>query len=351
MTLEYQVVNDLSYDSIENMPIPNYKRQIFKVNNLIINKGNSKKQHVGGKAFLFSLNDWQYGHVMQECVGHYEFLKQYIPDLQIIFTYSGEAIDLDNLPQKVFIDLFNLYNGKKENIVLLKNAETSFESIYYFYNFFMFDLEKFLPTNKPIHSELDEDFNHQIECANLVRQKILPYLNQTKKEKIFITRKFSDQEYKKKMILQEKVQSGIASDSEFKEYEKYFKIAGEGITDYTIRTRLYNDAERIEKYFKDIKYKIIDNEGLGLFEQANIYHNATHIVSVDGTGCYNSIFADPDTKVTMINTNHNFYWFFDLLIKSVGVIDTKRIPERNYGKGEIYIIDIIKALDESYDRL
>lgn len=347
MSLMYQVVNDLTYSSIDYIDIEKYTRKIHKINDLVINPGENKKQHIHGNSFLFSLNDWQYGHVMQECIGHYEFLKKYIPDLQLVFTYSSDNAQLETLEPKIFKDILDLYGANFDSVILLKNAETSFDSIYYLYNFFMFDLEKFLPTNKPVHNEDDPDFHHQLELAQLVKNKFEPYLKDDNQHKIFISRKEADKGYKHKKELKEKIDLGIATQQEIKYYNRYVSVGGEQQTLDTINTRLFTDSEILEKFFIKLGYKVIDNENYNLFEQINNYYNATHVASIDGTGCYNAIFCKPGTIVAILNTNNRFYWFFNRLIKHVATKYVFRFPVRKINDvGYVPVDEIITKLTE-----
>lgn len=350
-------VFNTKWDSIEYIDVPGIKSKIYKVNNVLVNYDSKKDPVVvNGNVFIISLSNWQYFHIVQECLGQYEFLKKYIKDLKLIFTVERE----DDINKEVFLNdlsglfksLVNIYNPSMDEIVIISDQKIIFENVYYLYNFFIPCLRNVVPSNGPIHNTSHEDFSHQFDLSNCVIDKLKKYKNQTPNKKIFISRSKSDQIYIKWKEDYYRYKNNEMSKEEGDRFWDYVMRVGEEAFTQNFQNRIHSDNIKIDNFFIDMGYELVYNEDLTLEEQVYIYSSATHIASIDGTGCYNAIFAHPDTKVFMITTNRDFYWFFDSLIKNVATENVYIIPDRKqYGLGAVHIDEILSELEKNKNLL
>jgi hypothetical protein len=311
----------LTHGDISKIPIDGYESPIYHIKDVTFNGITENNVFIPGKSFIINADNWQYAHVIQECIGHYEFLRQYIPDLKIYFVYpttpSPNIFENQNeYGALVFRDLLLKYNIKKEDILVYSESLT-FENIYYVFNFFTFVIKDYIESSPSIHSHLDKDFKMQRETAKIVSELFVPEkIRLPKKSKIFISKRKADKFYEKFMEKKAQLRIDYPDDEEFLVQLK--KIQGHndfGTMEINYKIRRYSGQKEIEDFFEERGYEIVFAEDLGLFEQINKYYNASHIASINGTGCYNAIFSDRNTKVFMINTHPQFYWFFDYLLK------------------------------------
>jgi hypothetical protein len=229
------------------------------------------------------------------------------------------------------------------------NNRILFEATYYIFNFFIKSVKDQIPGGLPIHSHLHEDFGIQLEISRLVSNLFNKYkIKNINKNKIFISKTKSDLAYKGFMKKKEEL-SMMYSGEEF--LLKLKELQGDNeynSMEFNNKIRVYENQDKVENFFKSLGYDIVYNEDIGLFDQMNMYHNATHIASINGTGCYNSIFADSDTKMFMINTHNKFYWFFDYLVSDrLGQDNVFVLPKQDHNSNEeISIDDILNSLNK-----
>lgn len=346
-----------SWDNIEYIDVPNLKSKIYKVKNVTVNYDLEEDPIIiDGNVFIISLSNWQYFHLIQECLGQYEFLKQQVDNLRLIFSIDDDSgMDKStflNSLSGTFKSLVDIYSPKEEDVLLLYKNKYTFENIYYIYNFFIPCLRNVVPSNGPIHNTEHEDFSHQFELGKCVVKKLNNYISKTQDRKIFISRSKSDRMYISWKEKYYRYKNNEMTSDEAKSFWDYVTRVGEEAFVQNFNNRIHQNNIIIDDFFVSLGYELIYNEDLSLEQQVETYSSATHIASIDGTGCYNAIFAKPNTKVFMITTNRNFYWFFDELIKNVSTTNVYVVPERKkYGMGAVEIEEILSELEKIKDIL
>lgn len=308
----------VGYGEINKISVPGYTRQIFHVSDLVLNVNREIDQGtVEGNCFLYFINDWQYGHALQDVVGHYEFIKQYVPDLKLIILSqnarneeTGKLITrnsvIDNIIEK-YPDCIFLNDRDR---LLIKNA-------YYLFTIFMQQLAE-METNDPIFGTEDIDFEYQVWAARVVRDKFKTNNPVKPTRKLYISRSIADKTYEEPHL------------------------------DYFKKIRILENSKLLEDYVSSLGYEIVTNEGLNVEEQAALYQSASHIITINGTGAYNTIFCDPDTNVFLLNIHTEFHWFFDTLSKEVGARNVYLLPDINTSQRDkgypIIVEQLIKCL-------
>jgi hypothetical protein len=343
---------DVGYTSFNQIDIDGYKSKIFEIDSICFN---SKKEQtfIPGKCFLVTIDNWQYAHLIQECIGQYEFIKQYIPDLKIYFLFpadysQSEEIKSNNVTSLVIKDLMEKY-GIKDFDVLNYSTGITFEKTYYIFNFFIKYVKDYVPSGLPIHNHANEDFSLQLEISRLISKLFnKEKIKNVNKNKIFISKTKSDFAYKGFMKKKEELMNTYSGDEFLLKLKELQGDNKYNSMEFNNKIRVYDNQDKIENFFKSLGYDVVYNEDIGLFDQINMYHNATHIASINGTGCYNSIFSEKGTKVFMINTHNKFYWFFDHLISdSLGNENVFIFPDQDSRSNEeISIDDILSGLEK-----
>ena len=317
----------IQYEKVEKIDIPGYKRKMFHVSNLTVNtESESIGETINGNSFLYFMNDWQYGHVMQDVIGHYEFLRQFVPDLRLIIfsqnkrdSESGKLITPNSVVDNIIERYPDCIFANDKDKILIKN-------IYYLFVTFMdlirtYDLE----TNDIIHYESDEDFNYQIWAARFIAEKFKPKDPVKPTRKIYISRSIADKTYEV-------------------EYLSYYK-----------RIRVLENSKLLEDYLESIGYEIILNENLSLDEQAKLYQSASHVITINGTGAYNTIFCKPETNIIFLNIHTEFDWFFDRLTYEVTSNNVLQLPKIHksfdYDGHAIVVEQLIECLKTIEDKL
>lgn len=288
----------VEYGEIKKIDVEGYTRKIFHVSNLVLNselEGDART--VSGNSFLYFIKNWQYGHVLQDVIGHYEFLKQFIPDLQLLILSKnkGEYGDKDFFTKNAVID--NIIESYPECIFVNEDNKILIENIYCLFGLFMDPIRDVIETNEIIHGHEDPDFKYQFWAAEAIVKKFGPKEPVKPTRKIYISRSIADPMYEDKFLA-------------------YYK-----------KIRVLKNSKLLEDYLESLGYEIILNEKLNIEEQAKLYQSASHVVTINGTGAYNTIFCDPGTTIIFLDIHTEFWWFFDYLTEKLTSNVVKKLPK------------------------
>lgn len=309
-----------SFGAINKIDLDGYERKLFHVLNVTINSESLGDLHtIEGNAFMYNTFNWQYGHVMQDVIGQYEIIRKKIPDLKFAVIIDTDELGNPQFPNTVIESVVNHY---PDSIIIPPFQKTTFKNLYYIYNRFMNILDNIESNTET--SVVDSDFHSQIDAVRIVKAKFKPKKHKSPSRKLYISRKIADKIYETPGL-------------------EYYK-----------EMRTLKNEHILEEYMMSIGYEVVYNEGLSLEEQAELYESASHIVTINGTGAYNSIFCNLDTKIVLLNIHTRFHWFFDTLIKEVGIKDVTVVPEFTNKTGLNYPIlveQIIECLKSIEDKL
>jgi hypothetical protein len=307
------------YSNIATYKLDNIDRTGYIIKDFLINNNNNNINKIfEGNCFLIDLVDFQYFHLIYDQIGQYEFLKQHISNLQPIFILNNKkdyqnSIYFGNL---VIKDILNIYNVNESNIIYANENESYlFKNIFYFNNLFVKFLNQF-KTNEILYNKDGNDFiEYNLKIVEILKNKFIKYYTIKEPNKIFISRK---KENAKLKLLHEIIYSNKNLElNDLKLIESYG-----GNIDYCknlidMRYQLEEDQDIIENLFKSFGYKIVDPGELGFIDQINLYHNASHIAAIKGTGLANVIFSNKNVNVFMINTHINYRFWYEDIIKNV----------------------------------
>ncbi len=311
----------IGYGETRQIDVPGYTRKIFHVSDVILNiESEITQETIHGNSFLYFINDWQYGHVLQDVLAHYEFLRQSIPDLQLIILSQNEIDPKTGQVSTVSPVINNIFDKYPDCIFVNDRDKILIKNIYYFFSLFMGQVVNVLETNKPIFGTDDPDFHYQVWAANFIKEKFKPINPVKPTRKLYISRSIADKIYEKPSL------------------EHYKKI------------RVLENSQLLEDYLKSLDYEIVTNEGMNIEEQAAVYQSASHVITINGTGAYNTIFCDPGTKIFFLEIHTDFNWFFDYLTHSVSSNYVHMLPAiRTTNKPHKIVVEQLIACLQDYE--
>ena len=323
-------INKYFFDKKESYLDPNLNIELFKLFNFKTISNSGSLKHFNGQYFAIKYGV-HYGHLLIDYLGQYLYLKKIYPNLKLIF-FKYEKSDIYftcNKPSQDIVDFFNA------EIINLNDQNCSFDELIFFYredleitgipNLLKIDPNaKFILPIIPSKLFLDkfyfidessnEFINYATTMLKCVYEKFQNYLiNENTNNNIYITREV---EHKRNNL--------------FKDQE-WFKQTKERYTE---------DSEELKKEIENIGYKIINLNGMGFFEQINIFYNAKNIITQDGTGIINCIWAKPESKIFKIIVNNKYKYPWNTLINlsrniNINNINIQFFDNKNYIKSII----------------
>ena len=335
------------------------------------NARDARLLHIKGKTFL-SLFHYHYHHFVIDTVAQYEYIKKYVPDLNIEFMAresshvwnnsnsksnspddfkkylktkhffsTKDVIDLGVEQHKYFEDIFDMYNKDCNKIIYSEYSDQIFfEEIYFTVDDFEFFSIKALKEvglteneipwlsdewTRSSGSKLFEDWEKvlwELEGIRCASKKIKQYLKKNNKspKKIYISRQLANKRY-----LEEKAKLDFWA------------------VDKNIKTRVFEKEDIIEKFFVKNGYTAVTLEGMPFLDQMNLFYNATHVASLSGSGLINMIGCDSSAKIIEIRAILSFGYCYHDYGRALGL---------NYKLVELRDNDQIKyILEEELDKI
>jgi hypothetical protein len=323
-------------DSVEVIDAPDSMGKIFKISNAqVINNKKEEVIRIPGKTYIGETQLYLW-HFLYDDIAQYVYLKKHIPDLNLFLfapkelrcsTKSEFLEDIkhmnfhqrheeksENGPHKYFEDILPLFLTQ-EHLPNLFKGNYSFEEIYFVYDsryYFskLADLVKaglhwfnvpyafWLPfgtweERADIHRAVFNEFWWRdigmLEMKKIFLEQIKDYPTDTPK-KIFVSRRDAHKRHK------------ATSDPG-------------PISQRVVDERLNN---RIEEAFEANGYEMVHLEGMGYFDQLNLFRNATHVAGLSGTGLCQTLVCGPNTFLTQIFATKLYGFSYKFIPKSIG---------------------------------
>jgi hypothetical protein len=240
-----------------------------------------------------------YFHLLSDILAQYLFLKKYIKDLKIVI--------LDPKPENVLLEppfkhnenilyefLEKFPNDEVQTIKLEDYKTITIKHVYFYNHYYLYTLRGIRFKKRPL---LDPSKTLPL-LSNLLKNNI----KEDKDIKIFISRK---KENDRLRDLYEK--NNKRHPSEWSGLVDYVEDpSGKWLIKRLISSQ---DEEIIEKFFKDLGYLVLDPSGYSLKEQIDMFARASHVAGLQGAGLINSIFCNPGSTVTILESSN--MWGFD----------------------------------------
>jgi hypothetical protein len=176
---------------------------------------------------------------------------------------------------------------------------------------------------------------------NGVRPRFLLEENKNPQKKIFISRM---KENNNKRILSEIIQKIVYgySISEKDNYDEgLLGLAWSLVEDWDYRewvdrTMTKQEEEKLESFFRDAGYEIIDfSDYKTFYEQAKIVNSSKHIVGISGAGFVNACFANSNARVLILNTCDYYKFPHEKVVSSFG-LEVSVSPRRRVWQSKRY---------------
>lgn len=324
---------DLQWD-IEEYELPGTQLKYYSVSDFkITSHPGLETKKIYGNSYILELPGYQYFHYFQDKVGQYEMLRDYIPDLKLVLVGDFEHAYPPNsniIGSLVIEESLSVYNIPREDILFLDKTDVWFEKTFYSIRIFNRFLPNSLPGNRLLGPGDGQDYyTYNIETAKKVRELYLTALK-LKDSKIFVSRRKMNDMIRTMQSLIDKDLDGTATEEEKERLIHTIRIFGtEADAKMVISQRWISeeDEDKMENFFESLGYRIIDPFNMTFFEQVRTFNSATHVVSVRGSGLYNTIFCNENAKVFIIDTSSKYNFEYKTIV-NVGTEHVYEIPVR-----------------------
>jgi hypothetical protein len=306
-----------------------YNFDAIEITNLSVKNHSGALENFSGKFYLFA-SYAAYGHSLMDVYAQYKILKKKYSDLRVIF-YEDSSKGLHFNNNLVASDYMKILNYNKNNIIDISKDNLFFEKIILFFDMNNSFPEEFYSKNGLKRSPhyfpfcdcylgIDpcgesEYFKYNYMAIDTLRDDFSEFFSDSPNDKIFISRKKYNDEYKNEILKYSTKQ--IFSDEEAYWYRR-------------AKIRHFEYEDQVIDLFKEAGYKIIAPETYGLIDQIKIFSAAHQIVSVSGTGLFNTFWSASDTAIFEIRAVSDFKYHYKEFSEHVGrehhVIDVVGLP-------------------------
>lgn len=270
---------------------------------------------------------WGYFHLLFNILGEIEFIRHFYPNVKIkIIKY----IDPNNyfVNKLKNLGIFEAYNITDEDIIDISDCKTI-----YFKNVFSIFSEYNHTLRYIYHSAFDYDTenNKMLDWGNIIAKRFRSSFkvenNISPNRKIFISRlKDNDKLRQESEIIYKKV---LGYPLSITEISQIIKIKDSQLSEAADRPMAKIDEVLLEKLFSDAGYEIVDPGKLvTIYEQAELYASASHIVGLSGAGFVNCCFTHPQSKILILNSSNSYSFPHKHIVESYGR-QAAEAPNRN----------------------
>lgn len=303
--------------------------------------------YVDGRSFVIDIDQWQYFHMLQDKFGQFEMVYRYFKDVNLVII-SERPYGPDSPGYNVTSDLLKIYGYEVEDIICLQDISVKFEEIIYYHVSASELLNRLPGRTTPWLRENDDFFAVNFREAVLLRGALLEHIPEADTpRKIYLSRKGrNDKVANLKHILEtstDEVAQKWAYDNEIVD-DPNTNIAW---LEMLVKERYFPELEdTLEKELVKAGYSVIHTDGMGLIEQATLCRNATHIAAVNGTGCYNMLFGNEDTKFFIFNLSNFYGWYYEDIVEWIFKKDNLYLLPQRHPNNYIMSKDISFLVNE-----
>lgn len=325
-------ITNLICDKIDVVQYPNEIFNIHVIKNFkIINNNGDLKDFDR----VFFIPDFAYyGHMLMDIYAQYKVLKRVYSDLKpVVVSQSRKGLEVQN--KKVFNDLLHVLEIDEKDIIDISLHNFSFKEL-----IFIFDVSNLFPQEFYIKNGLksyphylpfcrcylgyepcgqSKFFNYNYLAIDELRNDFFKF-NSSPKEKIYVSREFFNKKWKS--VFEDLSSREILSDSE----KDLLRLAPVRLCEY---------EEDIQELFQKNDYRVVKPEELGLFEQINIFNNASHMAGISGTWLFNCFWSNPGTTVYELWLK-NYFYHYDVFGKYC-LVNYNKIDFREYQNLDLII--------------
>jgi hypothetical protein len=316
-----------TFDNIYKISKRPKHQHIFHVNNISLkNKSpnNNDKIEISEPIIALTIKNglWGYFHFIRDILGEIEIIKNNYPKAKIKIFQFCEDDDFDwffSVLEKR--QIFKTYGISDEDIININSySEIAIKKLLFIYNDQNYFARSIVEVDHPYDFDLASDQDTwSMEYKESIQKRFLKNPTIHGKRKIFISRSHDDKRLRADSETLYKAFHGYPLNSE--ELELFGQIPASKYAEYADRPPTLINEKKIEKFFEQAGYEIIDpGESFETIqEQAELYNSASHIVSLPGAGLSNCCFANPNVKVLILNNTDSYIFPHLEIVKSLGI--------------------------------
>lgn len=284
-------LRNATYDSCEIIKDSDGPISIFKNVKICNNPDVDSKTVLRGTYIPISCTP-HYFHFLKECYGFYLYFKQkyqpnakYLDVKNIYFYPEYQKMNLvcdycyQTINDGVTVENFFTSNFEIEKLVIL------------------FDSQKLVIGNDYVQP----DYSYTPGINNVLRNTMLKDVELQKAEKkIYLSRKIVSQ-----YLPNYPVKEGHTALDKWKKEQLRLRYVEPEI------------EQKIEDYYGNKGYEIVQLSGMELLEQVTLFQRTKEVAGLLGTAFYNGIFANENTAFTALRINPDYFYNFEMDIKTV----------------------------------
>lgn len=310
--------------------------------NLKIDNGSKVTKKFYGETYLFASFS-HYGHSLMDIYAQYKILKIKYKSIKAVMFENGKmgwlaknsniSKDLSKMLNQTLDDVVDITkdNFYFEKVILFFDMNNTFPDEFYFNYGATRSLHYFPFCSCYLGTELcgqSKYFEYNYLAIDILKKDFITEYLSDKADNIYISRKRYNERYleDKKYILSKNKLS-------LEDEEALHRI----------ELRYYDNEDVVQSFFEKNGYTVIYPEQHSLFEQINIFSKAKSIVSISGTGLFNSFWCSPNTKIFELSAIPNYKYHYKEFAEYSGM-DYKIINIANKKDQEIYDILLKEVL-------
>jgi hypothetical protein len=342
-----------TFDDMYKAKLRPKRQHIFHVNNISLKNespNNNNKLEISDPIIALTIKNglWGYFHFIRDILAEIEIIKNHYPKAKIkIFQLceDGNFNWFFSVLKKR--EIFESYEITDKDIIRIDSySEIVIKKLLFIYNDQNYLTNSIVEVYQPYDFDLSSDEDTwSIEYKESIQERFLKNPTLHGKRKIFISRAHDDKRLRKDSETLYKAFHGYPLSLE--NLELFNQIPASKYAEYADRPLTLINEKKIEKFFEQAGYEIIDpGESFEtLQEQAELYNSASHIVSLPGAGLVNCCFANPNVKVLILNNTDSYEFPHREIVRSLGIFCVES-PKRVVHGHKIYsaeeIFDSVK---------
>lgn len=321
-----------SAESFESVYYEDIGINLYKINNVVIKNNKTSSDFIKINDSVYLMPTFiPFGHALIDCYSQYQVIKSKNSNTKILFydlSELGYSIE-NNSTKNVIKDLMSICNV--ESIIDLSNSNLFFKEIILLFDYTDTFLEEFYINvgfiNRPHYPPFCKCYRSGSDpCGTNNSWKYnnwsIDYLKNT------FGKKENKKENKKFYISRKLVN------------DKYENILKNNPNDFHAKSRFYQYEEIIENLFKLKGFEIIHPDNMGLFEQIDLFSQASDIAGISGIGLLNMIWADNPTVYEICVNPFYDYHHKEYGLRS-GITDYFKIDCR-----DLNILDTVNKIEK-----
>lgn len=349
----------------------------FEINDLLLaaeNKNTNTQLTVEDPCFIIYGFEQSYYHIFMDAIPQLLLLRDTLKEDIKLYIYFAETIE------GLIVKPMDAYNGKLVNrfvkileeqgittkIFCVGDYKTILFKKVFFINSRMLTFFHEIFQNH-VFDQTSEEGGYLPRYVETIRKHFGSFvnINNVPNKKIYISRKLHSKKLREEIIniknLADKKYIKILKDKILygEEFDKDVELQKDGTSsryiNQVVQTAFYDvlsrhiseeDEDKIEKFFYDNGYEILEFSDIDFYSQIGLLSMCSHLATLSGSNLVNTIFLPDDANVFVINNNSNYAFghnqYMDYRLKNIKYIFPYKEDDTIERYSAEQIIDFIK---------